>query len=182
MRPRSRLVWLVGLAALVAASGCEEKRVVHTKTVPQSTEPPAEPAPAPVAAPAPAPAAPEGGHGFIVGRTTQDIKENTAEVQQGAQVASSKIVAKDPITMQGNAYVVMTGSIAKDKIDYALKLYQAENDRYPKDHKEFMEEIIKKNNITLPVLPHYQEYSYDPVNHKLLIYEYPARKANPPKF
>jgi hypothetical protein len=173
-RSHSRLIGLVGLAALVAASGCEGKRVSQTKAVPQSTEPAPESAPAPAAA--------EGGHGFIVGKTTQDIKENTAEVQQGAQVASSKIVAKDPITLQGNAYVVMTGSIAKDKIDYALKLYQAENDRYPRDHKEFMEEIIKKNNITLPVLPHYQEYSYDAANHKLLIYEYPDRKANPPKF
>ena len=40
-----------------------------------------------------------------------------------------------------------------------------------------MTEIIKANNIALPVLPYYQEYGYDEKEHKLIILEYPDRKA-----
>jgi hypothetical protein len=177
MRPRSRCVWLTGLSVLLAASGCEEPRHVnHPGSSPQVSAPAPEPAPVPTPAPAPV------SHGEILGKRTQDIKEAQPELQKGAQVASQKIVAKDPITLPGNAYVSMIGKISIDQIDYAMKLYQAENGRYPKDYQEFMEEIIKKNNIALPVLPHYQEYGYDAANHKLIILEYPDRKANPPKF
>ncbi len=35
-----------------------------------------------------------------------------------------------------------------------MDLYQAENDRYPKDYDEFMKEIIKANNIALPSSRH----------------------------
>ena len=40
-----------------------------------------------------------------------------------------------------------------------------------------MEKIIKANNIALPKLPFYQEYAYDAPNHKLVIIEYPDKKA-----
>ena len=85
-------------------------------------------------------------------------------------------MARDPITLQGNAYVSIIGQAATLNIQHAVDLYRAENDRYPKDTNEFMEEIIKKNNISLPLLPHYQEYSYDANQHKLIILEYPDRK------
>ena len=58
-----------------------------------------------------------------------------------------------------------------------MDLYQAENGRYPANYDEFMTEIIKKNNIALPVLPSYQEYFYDEQQHKLQVREYPDRKA-----
>ena len=50
------------------------------------------------------------------------------------------------------------------------------NDRYLKNYAEFMAEIIKANNISLPKLLSYQEYSYDEKEHKLIILEYPDRK------
>ena len=49
--------------------------------------------------------------------------------------------------------------------------------RVPQDHDEFMEKIIKANNIALPKLPFYQEYAYDADEHKLVIMEYPDRKG-----
>ncbi len=58
-----------------------------------------------------------------------------------------------------------------------MDLYKAANDRYPANYQEFMTEIIKANNIALPVLPSYQEYGYDEKEHKLVILEYPDRKA-----
>jgi hypothetical protein len=39
-----------------------------------------------------------------------------------------------------------------------------------------MAEVIKANNISLPKLPPYQEYTYDEKEHKLIILEYPDRK------
>jgi hypothetical protein len=116
---------------------------------------------------------------FIVGKTTQDIKEATPESTQGSQQANMKITAKDPITLQGNAYVTSVGRIAIMRIDDAMNKFKAANDRYPKDYDEFMNEVIKANGIALPALPFYQEYFYDPNEHKLMVREYPDRKAGP---
>ena len=167
------------LAALLAASGCDEQpRNVNQLGSGPPTPAPAPAAPAPTPAPAPAPVS----HGEILGKRTQDVKDVQAEQQQGAQTASRKVVSKDPITLAGNVYVTAIGQTAINNIKHAVDLYQAENGRFPKDYQEFMDEIIKKNNITLPVLPHYQEYGYDAPNHKLIVLEYPDRKANPPTF
>ena len=65
------------------------------------------------------------------------------------------------------------------KIQHAVDLYHAENDRYPKDYDEFMTEIIKANNIALPKLPALSGYGYDEKEHKLIILEYPDRKNQP---
>ncbi|MEO0531246.1 MAG: hypothetical protein AAF266_11830 [Planctomycetota bacterium] len=45
--------------------------------------------------------------------------------------------------------------------DYALKLFEAENGRRPNSHEEFMEKIIRFNNITLEPLQEPYEYWYD---------------------
>jgi len=176
MRPQSRrigvrgnhrawtgpLPWL-SLAICALAAGCEEEpRYVgdkpnvqaKTKAEPQS----------------------------IINKRTQDVRNATTELQKGgAKVATTKITAKDYITLQGNAYVTIIGRTSQLKIQHALDLYHAANDRYPKDYDEFMAEIIKANNIALPMLPHYQEYGYDEKEHKLIILEYPARKDQPPQ-
>ena len=119
--------------------------------------------------------------GPIIGKRTQDIKDANVELKTGgARVGSTKITAKDPITLQGNAYVTIIGRTSILNIQHAVDLYQAENGCYPKDTNEFMEEIIKKNNIALPKLPYYQEYGYDANQHKLIILEYEDRKNQPP--
>jgi hypothetical protein len=167
--PRSRLACLRSglqpcpvlalLAALALAAGCEEERNVGTKPKPS------------------APKQPE----FIVGKRTQVIKNAAPELQKGgAKVATTKITAKDYITLQGNAYVTQVGRLGVLEIEHAMNLYHAEHDRYPKDFNEFMNEIIKANNIALPKLPYYQEYGYDEKEHKLVILEYPDRKNQPP--
>jgi hypothetical protein len=118
---------------------------------------------------------------FIVGKRTQDIVkfDAAAETKKGGQVATQKITAKDPITLQGNAYVTMIGKTSILQIEHATNLYQAANDRYPKDYDEFMNEIIKANNIALPKLPYYQKYAYDEKEHKLIVIEYPELKNQP---
>ncbi len=94
-------------------------------------------------------------------------------------MGSTRIVAKDPISLQGNAYVSIIGQTAILSIQHALDLYHATNDRFPKDYDEFMAEIIKANNIALPQLPPYQKYGYDEKEHKLIILEYPDIKNQP---
>jgi len=180
---RSRSAILPGLAvaacALLAA-GCEEERhefsarpksraadVVGVDLGDQGGAA-ARPQPRPAAKPQ-APKKPE----FIVGKRTQEIKNANLELQKaGVREGTTKITAKDYITLQGNAYVTTVGRLGLLQIQQALDLYHATNDRYPKDYDEFMNEIIKANNIALPKLPYYQAYGYDAKEHKLIILEY----------
>jgi hypothetical protein len=150
--------WLLVLAACgLASAGCqEEPRHVGDKPIVAKPEEPS---------------------GRVIGQQTQKIANAAPVLEQGhAKVASTKIVAKDPITLVGNAYVSIIGRAAQLKIEHALDLFHGANDRYPKDYAEFMAEIIKANNISLPALPPYQEYSYHEQEHKLIILEFPDRK------
>jgi hypothetical protein len=155
---RSRPLSLLGLLAVLAlAAACEEERNVGGK--PKAAAPKPE---------------------FIVGKRTQEIKNAATELQKGdARVATTKITAKDPITLQGNAYVTIVGRTSIMQIEHAIDLYHAMNDRYPKNYDEFMSEIIRANNIALPQLPYYQKYGYDEKEHKLVILEYPELKDQP---
>lgn len=156
-----RLVRAV-LPLVLVAIGCEEPRHPGKKREEASAPPEA-----------PAPYKPRD----VIGKTTQDIRAAEPEIkEEGAKVASPKIVAKDPILLTGNAYVTMIGKASILQIEHAMKLYQAANNRYPKDLQEFTDEIVKANGIRLPVLPYYQEYGYNEEEHKLVILEYPDRK------
>ena len=54
-------------------------------------------------------------------------------------------------------------------IQNAMKIYQAEHNRKPASHAEYMREVIQKNNITMPQLPAGQEFIYDPRDGELKI-------------
>ena len=57
---------------------------------------------------------------FIVGKRTQVIKNAAPELEKGgAKVATTKITAKDYITLQGNAYVTQVGRLGVLEIDHA---------------------------------------------------------------
>ncbi|MGD0040126.1 MAG: hypothetical protein ABSE84_06905, partial [Isosphaeraceae bacterium] len=72
------------LSALVLSAGCEEERNVGDKPNGQAK------------AKSSTPTKPE----FIVGRRTQEIKNAATELKkEGANVATTKITAKDPITL-----------------------------------------------------------------------------------
>jgi hypothetical protein len=58
-------------------------------------------------------------------------------------------------------------------IQHALDLFKAAEGRAVKSHEEFMEKIIKANNIKLPPLPAGQRYLYDPKEEQLMV-EQPA--------
>jgi len=177
MRPRPRpdrprLVPLSLAFLLLAAAGCEEPRHVggSKRSVPT--------APSGADAIAPPPEAPkEAPSGEILGKRTQDVRKAEPELEKGAVVASQKVSNKDPITVVGSAYVSAIGQTAIGNIKHAMDLYQAENGRYPANYDEFKAEILQKNNIALPKLPSYQAYGYDEKEHKLIVLEYPDKKA-----
>ncbi len=163
---------LLAALGLALAPGCDQPTgTVKPRAAVAPAEAPAEPSP-PAPAPAPAPVEDRG----ILGKRTQDIRDAKVESKAGGREASTKIIAKDPITLPGNAYVTMIGRTSQLQIEAAVKLYQGETGEYPKSLDEFMEKIIRPNNIALPKLPKYQDYAYDVDKHSLIIMEYPDRK------
>ncbi|HEV3167758.1 MAG TPA: hypothetical protein VGZ22_27385 [Isosphaeraceae bacterium] len=154
MLTRKLCLWLLPLAALLVAPGCDEE---------------------------PAPSKPQIKTRGILRQTTQDVRPAAPEIQQGgAREAPTKITVKDPITMPGHVYVMAVNKLTASQVHEALELYRGEHGDYPKNHQEFMDEVLKKGKpdaMRLPTLPYYQEYGYDEVNHKLIILEYPDRKT-----
>jgi hypothetical protein len=71
------------------------------------------------------------------------------------------------------AYGPMLEQISKSQIEANVRLFEANEGRYPADLDEFMEKIIKPNNIKLPVLPGGKKYQYDVENHKLVVIDAP---------
>ncbi|MHB8901802.1 MAG: hypothetical protein ACYC6Y_23860 [Thermoguttaceae bacterium] len=55
------------------------------------------------------------------------------------------------------------------QVEQALNLYKAEHDALPKSHEEFMEKIVKANQIQLPKLEEGAQYVYDPAKGELMI-------------
>lgn len=114
------------------------------------------------------PAAPQNSGEGIVGKTTQDVGEFDKN-KANQVVDTGKIRATDVVTGGLMAYGPMVASIEKTQIKKALSDFYALNERYPKDHEEFMEQIIKANGLKLPVLPFKGKYQYDVENHELMV-------------
>ncbi|HET6326094.1 MAG TPA: hypothetical protein VFG04_15560 [Planctomycetaceae bacterium] len=112
----------------------------------------------------------------IINKKTDDIKKFDPNAKQ--VVSDSKVRVDDPVLYAMQAYGPMMEQISKMNIEHAVDLFHAEHDRYPKDHEEFMTQIIKANQIKLPVLPGGAKYAYDVENHKLQIVKdlEPAKK------
>ena len=114
---------------LLLASGCTGSRNVGTSNPPPPGTPlvtPVEPvetpiAPAPVAQPNPPPESKPSPSG-VVGQKTMEIRRAEPERRKGAQVATTTIPAKDPITLQGHAYVTIIGRTAQLNIEHAMEL------------------------------------------------------------
>jgi len=140
---------LTGLALLFASgSGCGN-----------SSPKPPEPPPAPA-------------NGPVFGRTTQNIGEFDPNAKQEVSDSKVKVNQADPtsiVTAPLQAYRPMVEQSAKIAITHALSLFNATEGRYPTSYEEFMEKIIKANNIRLPVLPEGYIYKYDVENHELVV-------------
>lgn len=102
----------------------------------------------------------------IIGKTTQDIGE--FDPNADLEISDGKI-EMNLITGAAGAYGPMVEKVSNIAIVQAVNLFNGFHGRYPKDHDEFMTEVIKKNNIRLPMLPHGSAYQYDVQNHALVV-------------
>jgi hypothetical protein len=55
------------------------------------------------------------------------------------------------------------------QIPQAMGLYKAEHGNAPKTHEEFMQQIVKANNLKLPELPEGSQYRYFPDKEELMV-------------
>ena len=70
-------------------------------------------------------------------------------------------------------------SIPQQKIQQALKSFETENSRLPQSHDEFIESIIKRNQIELPAIPSGYVLAYDPIQHTVSIADGPGQTIRP---
>ena len=107
--------------------------------------------------------------------TAQD-EDNTvavkAEVGFGSQGHYGAFTGANPmeiITVPISAGFRAREMIVLQQIEQAMNLYKAEHGRGPDSNAEFMERIIRANNIKFPPLPPNQEFVYDPSDGQLKI-------------
>lgn len=98
--------------------------------------------------------------------------ETTKEVEEfkgDAEVVDQEIEISNPVTGALEAFEPSKQRIAILEIKHAVDIFQATEGRYPKDFDEFMQRVVKENNISLPVLGPGFYYQYDVENHELLV-------------
>lgn len=81
----------------------------------------------------------------------------------------------------GSARFTSVNSMTINQYKHALNLYWGTNGYYPKTHDEFMEKIIKFNQIKLPDLDEGVKYIYDPEDHLLKIQSIQEQPPASPK-
>jgi hypothetical protein len=65
-------------------------------------------------------------------------------------------------------------------VPHALNLFKASEGRLPKSHEEYMEKIIKANQIVLPALPDGMTYRFDPSVGELWVHPTNATQTGAP--
>jgi hypothetical protein len=76
-----------------------------------------------------------------------------------------RAIAQPAITL----FAVKQRAVFEIQIPQAMNLFEALEGRKPKDHDEFMNKIIKANNINLPELPAGKIYRYHPDDAQLYV-------------
>ncbi|MCC7421676.1 MAG: hypothetical protein IT428_15445 [Planctomycetaceae bacterium] len=105
-------------------------------------------------------------HVPVFRKTTQDIAK--FDPAAGRKVSDSKVNATDPVFGPLQAVGPIIEQVSKVTIAGAVNNFYALEGRWP-NYDEFMTQIIKQNNIQLPVLPARMEYQYDEARHELVV-------------
>lgn len=103
----------------------------------------------------------------IFHKTTQEIGKFDPNAAHQV-VGDHKIRATDPITGPLSAYGPILESASISKIKGDVEIFNASEGHYP-TYEEFMQKIIKENNVQLPVLPYKGKYMYDEQKHELVV-------------
>jgi hypothetical protein len=108
--------------------------------------------------------------GSIIGKKTQDVGQwdpTSGDTETDLKIDGNS----NPLAAATGSYKFATATLSKQRVERDLQFFYTINERYPKDHAEFMEAIVKKGNIQFPVLPGKRRYQYDVENHVLRIVE-----------
>ena len=127
----------------------------------------------------PPPAEPKVQSRKTVGKTTQKVLDLAEAKAAGGMVAeiTAERSGLDAVT---GAYRSAVGQVSILAVEHTMQLDKAEHGSSPKTHAEFMKRIIQPggpNGISLPMLPSYQEYAFDPGQQCLVVVECAERKA-----
>ena len=114
-----------------------------------------------------------------VSKTTQKVLDLSEAKATGGVVAdiTAEHTGLDAVT---GAYRSAVGQVSILAVEHKMQLDKAEHGSSPKTHAEFMKRIIQPggpDGISLPMLPYYQEYAFDPEQQCLVVVEFPERKA-----
>ena len=117
-----------------------------------------------------------------IGKTTQNVLDLEQALSDGAVLASTKVETSNPLLASAEAYRTSVGKIGAMAVEKAIQMRNASSIREPKPltYQVFMDEIIKtgkSDGIRLAMLPYYQEYAWDEKAQKLVVVDFPARKA-----
>ena len=119
----------------------------------------------------------------LVGRTTQQVLALDEALRGGGVVVDPDTAPDEQgLAAYGQAYRHSVARIGGLAVEQKLRLYLAEHDAPPATHAEFMAKIIAPgtpDGLQLPKLPHDQEWAFDPRTKRLVVVEFPARKAAP---
>jgi hypothetical protein len=109
------------------------------------------------------------------GTTDSPDAQAPPPVEEDRQVAVAGVGRKGKnygggiISTPVSAYFGARERIAFIAVTDAMRKFNAEHDRDPESHEEFMEQIINANGIQLPALYENQRYEYDPETGELMV-------------
>lgn len=73
------------------------------------------------------------------------------------------------ISQPVSSYFKARQSLVFGQVTQALELHKALEGQYPKSQEEFMDKIVKANNLKLPELPEGHQYLYKPESGELMV-------------
>lgn len=169
------------LWATLLAVGCDNAAPTGDSAPPQPA-PPAVAIEPPAAPPAAQPAAPPAANPQAAAQpqaaapvepAAEEMERKKAQAGVGVQ---GQDIPQELGTTAVKAYFMTKQRTVFDiQIPSALNLYKAERGYGPKSHDDFMEQIVRANQIQLPELPPGQRYLWDPEKQELFV-EHPKRK------
>ena len=127
----------------------------------------------------PPPAEPKVQSRKTVGKTTQKVLD-LAEAKAAGGVVAEITAERSGLDAVTGAYRSAVGQVSILAVEHTMQLDKAEHGSSPKTHAEFMKRIIQPggpNGISLPMLPSYQDYAFDPGQQCLVVVEFAERKA-----
>ncbi len=165
------LIWLP-VICLVFATGCGLEGPIPSK--PKSDAPASNTAPEPNAAAASSgdKKAPDKVAGKAPGAVKLTGEQKPGTVREKAAVGmgeKGRGYGGGIVTMPLRTIWNAREMLVLDQIKEAMKLYKASEGHAPKTKEEFMDKIIKANNLKLPTLPEGHSYVYDPNTEELLV-------------